>query len=216
MASITVFELAKECGVSCRVLMRELEKADVFVRSTFAKLGPDQVKLAWEIAARLPQHPNPFAARPTGDMTIAQAAERAGANRDRRRDSPLVRVATLPGMERVIVEQDYNRPTIRQNVLQIVREEVNRWAAYYFTPDELREWRPTGLGPAVSRQCTQHGITAAMLDLPLTMPGKPHGRGTITNRLALLRELATVEELAAELARTGVISTSRIGVATAD
>jgi hypothetical protein len=147
-----------------------------------------------------------------------EAAFRIPARRKRQR---WARLSELPPLERLFAQQviaedtssvDSDRyyrngqPCIPPDLQARARRLMDPWISEWLEPHEIEGWLAIGMRSAeVAAACKRAGVTPAMLMRPYCIPGKPLCGGSVTLKGALDRQLATVEEIRAELVRTGLL-----------
>lgn len=204
MTKIRVYELAQELNVDSKQVMDALKADGEFVRSASSTLEPEAAQAVRERLWRQPAA-NEQAVRPDRRREPAPRREGwAAVPRPARRDQPsrTVAVSDLAPLERVIARARDEGPRITESRLELIRAEAHPWAGEWFTPTEAAPWIALRVSAADARRFCKLGITPEMLRLPLRMPGRAQGGGTMTYLIAFLRRDVTIDEIHAELVRT--------------
>jgi hypothetical protein len=205
MAKIRVYELARELNVDSNRIMDALKADGEFVRSASSTLEPEVAQAVRERLRRQPAAKEQ-AVRPGRRRELAPGGEgwATAAPRQARRDPPrTVAVRDLAPLERLIARARDEGPRIMETRLELIRAEARPWAAQWFTDKEAAPWITLRISAADARRFCKLGITADMLHLPFRMPGRAQAGGTMTYLIAFLRRDVTIDEIRAELVRTG-------------
>jgi len=206
MTKIRVYELAQELNVDSKHVIDALKADGEFVRSASSTLEPEAAQAVRERLRRQPAAKEQ-AVRPGRHRELALGREgwTAAVPRQARRDQPhrTVAVRDLAPLERLIARTRDEGPRITESRLKLIRAEAHPWAAQWFTPTEAAPWIALHVSAADARWFCKLGVTPEMLQLPFRMPGRAQGGGTMTHLVAFLRRDVTIDEIHAELIRTG-------------
>lgn len=206
MARIRVYELAKELNVDSKQVMEALRANGEFIRSASSTLEPDAAQAVRERLRRRPaaidQLPRPGR---RGELAPKEEGWAAAVPRQARRDQPVrtIAVSKLAPLEQLIARTRGEGSRVTESRLQLIRAEVHPWAAHWFTDKDAAPWVALRVRAADASRFRQLGITPELLLLPFRMAGRALGGGTMTYLMAFLRQDVTVEEIHAELVRTG-------------
>lgn len=210
MTKIRVYELAQELNLDSKQVMDALKADGEFVRSASSTLEPETGQAVRERLRRQPAAKEQ-AVRPARRELAPRREGWATVPRQARRDQPsrTVAVRDLAPLERLIARARDEGPRITESRLELIRAEAHPWAAEWFTPTEAAPWIALRVSAADARRFCKLGITPEMLRLPFRMPGRAQGGGTMTYLIAFLRRDVTIDEIHAELVRTGHLPQAR-------